>query len=78
MESIFSGYIANFNSLSDLLLRYEAFKKVFNIKTNDILGYSKIALFSGVITSTCANPFWIINAKMMIHKVFLMKFFDFF
>ena len=40
------------------------------VKTNDILGYSKIAFFSGIITSTVTNPFWIINAKMTIQKVF--------
>lgn len=62
--------IGNFISYGVYFFWYEAFKRFFNIKTNDILGHSKIALFSGVIATTCTNPFWIINAKMTLQRVF--------
>lgn len=61
--------IGNFISYGVYFFWYEAFKRYLKIKTNDILGHSKIALFSGMITTTCTNPFWIINAKMTIQRV---------
>ena len=52
-------------------------KKYWKIKTNDILGYSKIAFVSGVITTTCSHPFWVVNAKMTIQKVKFLILLDF-
>ncbi len=66
--------IGNYISYGVYFFWYELFKFFMKIKQNDFFGYCKIAFFSGIIASTCTNPFWVINANMMVQKVIALKF----
>lgn len=47
---------------------YEFFKVLFKEEPQNLMKLCKIALFSGVITTTLVNPFWVLHSKMTVKK----------
>ena len=41
-------------------------KSKWNIKTNDLIGYSKAASVASFVTTIIANPFKVVNTKMIM------------
>jgi hypothetical protein len=41
------------------MIRYEHFKKIFDVKEGELLSYSKAAFVSAVIATIGTNPFWV-------------------
>ena len=71
LVATFIGIFSYFNSKKSNLLRYEFFK-IFFAGYSTYYGFtSTVSFFAGIVATTMVNPFWVINARMAISKVFL-------
>ena len=49
------------------------FEKRFQLKQTDLKSYIITSFIAGCMTSVATNPFWIVNAKMTVDKVFIIN-----